>query len=261
MIRPGTRDDLFRISGRRLAVTGATAFVLFIIALFPARLVWQWQQYRVPSLHLAAIEGTVWNGTATGVVLGGVPLGTGTVSWRPLALLQGEWRNRVRVAAPLGEAEGSVGWTLAGAKVASDVSLRTSLSAVLRYLPRSANTLPVRIDGDVDLVINNLVVRDGNVDRLDGALQLGDFTVSANPVGSLVAELHDHEGGLVADFHSEGDPSPEIEGTAFWLPSGDYRLSVALADPDLFGKEAGGLIKGFATKDNGKWRIEWQGRF
>ena len=260
-MRPPRREGLSRIPVRRLGLLGAAAFVVFMIALFPARLAWQWEGRRLPSLRLTAIDGTLWNGTATGVVLAGVPLGTASLSWRPLALFLGEWRHRVRLELPVGEAAGKVGWTLTGAKVASDFALRTSLSQVLRYLPGAPSALPAGVEGDVVLGIEDLVVRDGVVQRLEGSLRLANVTVAGNSVGALVAELHDRDGGVVADFRSAGDSSPGIEGTAFWHPAGDYRLQLAVAEPDRLGGELGALVTGFAAQENGAWRVDWQGRF
>ena len=254
-------DDTPPVSGRRFAFVGAVSFVVFIIMLFPARLAWQWQEALVPLLSLSGIEGTVWDANATGAFLAGVPLGAASLSWRPMALLRGEWRNRVRLEASDGEAQGDFGWTLTGATVATDVSLRTSLSQVMRHYPGGASALPVQLDGGVGLVLESLVYRDGSLERLAGALHFGEVTVAENNVGSLVAELRDHEGGIVADFHSVGDPSPGIDGTAAWRPSGDYRLRLGVADPDMLGDEVAGLIKGLARRSrDGTWQIEWEGR-
>jgi hypothetical protein len=45
------------------------------------------------------------------------------------------------------------------------------------------------------------------------------------------------------------------------MPEGDYRLALAIGNPDLFGAEAAGFVRGLATQgSDGKWRLDWQGR-
>jgi hypothetical protein len=256
------RDPVPRVSGRRLLLTGAAAFSIFAVVLFPARLAWQWLGDRVPSLSLSAIEGSVWRGTADGVFWDKVPLGTVSWRWQPWALLGGEWRDRFRLESPEARGEGALGWRMTGAVVAVDLSVETSLSHVLRVFATGSGALPVHLEGAVDVMLERLVYSDGRVDELAGVLRLGGLTAGERPAGSLRAQLRHRDGGVIAEFRSTGDPSAEIEGIAFWRPSGDYRLTLAIGEPGVFGDEIGGLIKGLAGQaEDGRWQIEWQGRF
>ena len=260
---PGSAGDRTpRISGRRLFLTGVAAFAIFAVVLFPARLAWQWLGDRLPSVSVSGIEGSVWRGTASGVFWDELLLGKVSWRWQPLALLRGEWRDFVRLESPDVRGEGGVGWRLTGATVAADISLETSLSHLLRVATRDSSALPVQWEGAVDVMLERLVFSDGNVEELAGVLHLDDFTAGAGTLGSLRADLRHQDGGVIAEFSSLGEPFAGIEGVALWRPSGDYRLKLEIEDPEVFGDEIAGLIKGLASQAaDGLWQIEWHGRF
>jgi general secretion pathway protein N len=260
---PGSAGDRTpRISGRQLFLTGVAAFSIFAVVLFPARLAWQWLGDQAPSVSVSGIEGSVWRGSASGVFWYELPLGTVSWCWQPLALLSGEWRDLVRLESPGVRGEGGLGWRFTGAMVAADIALETSLSHLLRVAKMGPSALPVQLEGAVGVMLERLVYTEGKVEELAGVLQLDDVTAGARPAGSLRADLRHQDDGVIAEFSSLGDPSAGIEGVALWRPSGDYRLKLDIEDPEVFGDEIAGLIKGLASQGaDGRWQIEWHGRF
>jgi general secretion pathway protein N len=196
-----------------LIVTGAGAFLLFLLALLPARVALGW--LLPETSRIAGAYGTLWTGSLAAAEIGTLRLG-GT-RWRlsPWALFTG------RLA---GDVETSIGEADAGGAVSIGVGGRLSCTgcryegpiAALRTLIPVAQTL----GGNVRLDLQALDVREGWPRRIQATAALsGVPIVAAGAVSGPQAPRGDFEASVSAD------PVPE-----------DGTLTVAV-------KDAGGPLR------------------
>lgn len=250
-----------RVSSRRLGILGLAAFLLFAVLMIPASVVWRGIDGRGSGVRLAGVSGTLWTGTAGEVYYREIPLGTATWTWRPLALIVGEWRNRVRLQSGVTVLNGNVGRTLTGAWSGSDMVLDATMGELVRLYAGLSGALPVTIEGDLSMRLDYIKVRDGHVDAVDGRVDVDAVMLAGRKLGSLEGDLADEDGGIVVEFRSKGDEAAGLDGVLTLMPEGDYRLALAIGNPDLLGAEAAGFVRGLATQGgDGKWRLDWQGR-
>lgn len=102
-----------------LVAAGAAAFVLFLVALVPARVI---TRYLPAGVAMDRIGGTIWSGHAAALAVNGKDLGGVEWSCRPWRLLLLEWSCRVTLKPVAGEASADLSGGLGGELIASDVT-------------------------------------------------------------------------------------------------------------------------------------------
>ena len=255
------RGTVPRRSWRRLGGIGLAAFLLFAVLMIPAPLVWRMVDGLGPEIRLAAISGTLWAGEAGEVYYREVPIGTATWTWKPFALLVGEWRNRVRLQSGVNALSGDVGRTLTGAWAGRDIVLDAPLGDLVRLYSVFFGDIPVTIVGDLALRLDYVQLRKGRLDAMEGRADVGALTVAGRKIGDLQGDLADEDGGLAVEFRSRGIEGAGLEGVLAAMPEGDYRLALTIENPDLLGEQVAGFVRGLATQGgDGQWRLDWQGR-
>lgn len=248
------------LSVARALKIGLGVFVLFLILMFPARVAWN---LAPPSenAQLAGIEGSIWQGRAQSLVLQGVDLGSLSWHWRPTGLLMGRWSYRVELSGAGSEANGDVGVGINGDLIVSDMIGKAPIASTVAAFIRQRIPLPVVIDGDLIVDLDELRLGNQMLLELAGRLTATDLAVGGHRLGQLDADLMDENRGLLAAIFSEGDPSPVIEGEALLLPGGSYRIDVVVADPQRLGSDIDTFVRGVGVPEQeGKWRIRWQGQ-
>ena len=115
-------------SRSRLLIIGAVIFVIGLIAMFPARVAYNWAS--PPGAAIAGIEGTIWRGRALEGQVAGLYLRD--IGWRmrPLALFKGQLAYAVEAEAASGFASANVALGAGGRATLEDLTASLSLQAL-----------------------------------------------------------------------------------------------------------------------------------
>ena len=157
---------------RTLVVIGVVAFALLALATLPARVVLG--RLASSGVHASGVSGTIWNGQAQVLAVGGA--GIGSVSWRlhVLPLFTGRASAQVNVKRVDGFLE---------SRVSASPSGRVAFSNLTGSLPLSAlppNVLRGGWTGTLNLKLADLVLEDGWPTAAEGVVEVIDITGPAN---------------------------------------------------------------------------------
>lgn len=217
--------------GLMLALLGAAAFVVFLVATAPATLLASVVQRATP-VELQGVGGSLWRGTAQRVVT--PELTVGPLSWRlhGWRLLLGELRLSLEIPAGAPHLSGK---TEVAASILNKVSLSDlDMQADAAWVFTQA-ALPLAADGRFHLQIQSAELRNGELPRIQGQLEWREARVVYPQVHALGAYR------MTMRHHPETDPefllgeirdidSPfKIDGTVKIDREGGYQLSARLA--------------------------------
>lgn len=239
----------------------AAVFVYSLLMQAPAAMVYGWLAPPSSSLRLSGLAGTLGEGSASAVVVGGRRV-LDELRWRlhPLWLLLGRLDVALRCSAGQADAVGSVQWGLGGLRL-RDVQASASLKNLLQLLGYSF----VPAQGQIGLRLRHLHWDDGRLAALRGQLRVDDLSwdLGSKPLalGSLAANLGtDGNGALTAELSSLDGPL-DVGGNAELAADGDYRVNLSIkpkpdAPPTLVS-----LLRGLGSPDlSGAYRLRRQGK-
>lgn len=226
--------------GRRtLIAAGIAAYVIFLLARFPADLAVRW--FAPDDVLVATPSGTLWNGRAEAVQFAATS--TGPVEWRvrPLALFIG--RVTADVTARLaggGSVAGRVGVTPTGTVYLKDIAGVVPLSALAGAVPTSTFDGRIGLDlAEARIDDNWLVDATGTIDLVDLQLvapfaeTLGSYELAFAGAGAdqLVGAFREVQARLGAEGQLvlHHDRRWEIEGLVSATAATSNELSRALA--------------------------------
>lgn len=233
--------------GLWIGIAALAAFVAIVVARLPAAWV---VPASGPNALCAAVDGSLWSGTCTGMSLAHNPVGD--VSWelRPLQLFRG--RLVVHATAVREAAQVSADLQLGFGERLTARSLKGDLPLDPRIIPGLPQTLTGRAHLDLPLarlehgVITQLVgrieLRD-LVDRTGNVTALGSYVIEFPPgvSGDPVGKLHDLEGPLAVEgtMRLTRQPGFELEGQITARPGAPPELVNNirfLGSPDALGR-------------------------
>ena len=237
----------------RLLALGVAAYLLILIATFPADRVIGMLEEQVPDLSIQAVSGSVFSGQAGRVIWQDLDLGTVHWQFRPVALLLGGFEYRLRLTHPANHGQLTAGVSLTGRVYAQDLELMVLPDRVLNhYSPIAVTTsgeLLLAFE-EIDLVdmysnatTGKLAWRDAvifePVEMVLGQLELGVRGTAEELVGEVIeggelgasgeVSLSRDNGYLVRLLLQPGnDVSAEtldmLEDAAQMQPNGDYLI-------------------------------------
>ncbi len=244
----------------RLLALGAGAYLLIMVATFPARKAVGMLETAVPGLSFQAVGGTIFSGQAGQLVLDGQVLGRVGWSFRPLALALGRIEYHVTLDGPVFTGSGNLGTAPGADLVAHDVTGEIKPDLLLNgYVP-----VPVQTDGPVMLTLATLRIEDGFPDELVAVLRWKD-AVLVEPVELALGQVEVNLGSTgdsVAGEIGNTAAETEVSGDFSILPEGKYRFQLLVnpgqgATPgfiDMLGSlgelQAGGA---YLITDSGEW--------
>lgn len=182
-------------SKRGLIALGVLALTLGLLALFPARVAYDW--FAPPEIAVSDIHGSVWVGSVGEISVSG--LYVRNLSWRikPLQLLTGRLSYRIVGTPPAGILESDISVGFGGS-----ITLR-SLTAALP-LAMFAESLNIRgLEGDAILRFSHLELRDGLPLVANGTLQVANLIVplaGRDLLGGYKAEFFTQDNGITASI-------------------------------------------------------------
>ena len=177
------------VSRKSLLLVGLLTFAAAFVAMFPARVAYNW--FAPPGVQLNGIAGTIWSGSAAEVSAAGLYLRDLTWRLRPLQLFTG------RVAAGI-EASPSSGFI--EADIAAGLGGQVTLRNVNASLPLRDFATVARMPGlagNASVQVNELRVRDGLPVAAEGTLAVANLVAPMVDPGSI--------GGYRAEFFTDDD--------------------------------------------------------
>lgn len=209
---------------------GAVAFVLVVVARFPAR----WAAPALPrGIACERIAGTVWNGTCTGLLATREPLGNLRWTLHPLRLLAGKLSLQMTLARAGGSARARVDFSPSGSITARDLEARFALEGEL------LQGLPPATRGTVEAHLGELRWSHYRITKITGMIEVLGLTARGEPLGDYrltfpASRVGDEPEGRLSDL---GGPFA-VQGILRLSRDGGYVVSGSIAarpdaSPDL----------------------------
>jgi general secretion pathway protein N len=181
------------VTRKALIATGVLAFVAAFVAMFPARVAYDW--FVPPGVQVSGLEGSIWSGSATEASVAGLYLRDLNWRLRPLRLLTGQLAARIEASPSSGFLEGDVAVGFGGDIALANVNASLPLSefAAVARVPGLA--------GNASIQFQELEVRDGLPVVAVGTLTVADLVapmVDASPIGGYRAEFFTDDNAVVA---------------------------------------------------------------
>lgn len=234
-----------------ITVLAVVAFAVIVIARLPA----SWVVPAPPSpVACAAVDGSIWSGTCTGLTVQGSPMGDVTWSVHALRLLTGKLSANITLLRQKGSVQGDFDVGFDKSVTARDVKAQLPLDESLRsLLPRGLQTL--RGSANINIasahIVKSIVTRiQGTIevhdleDRDRQVMPLGNYSLTfpGNASGDPTGQLKDLGGPLAVDgtvrlmqdkpgFDLEGYVTPRADATPALLNQLQY-----LGSPDAQGR-------------------------
>jgi general secretion pathway protein N len=226
-----------------LIALGIGAYLAFAIATFPASVAYRW--FAPQEITLAAVEGTVWRGSAA---YGGINgLAFADLDWQlhPAALLTGglSLTAEARIAGGLARTD----LVLRGSRVAlSNFRASVNLQSLDALLPLSG------VVGTASLTLERLELVDGWPVAATGTARVAGLAgppifpvagVTTLALGNFFARIESgNDGSILAVVNDEGGPLELTDGRALLNADRSYRLEAAIRPrPDAHAALVDGL--------------------
>jgi general secretion pathway protein N len=211
-----------------LLALGLGVYLAVAIGSFPASLAYRW--FGPQGLTLAAVEGTIWNGSAAYGSAAGLSLSGLRWELHPVALLTGKLSLSAEAAVADGIARTSL--TASSERLElTDVRVSASLESFSRQLNLGD------VSGKVNLSLSRLELVAGVPVAVAGTLTVADLYsaplipiegVTTIPLGNFRAELTTGEqAGIVALVTDEGGPL-ELTGKITLAPDRSYSMDALI---------------------------------
>lgn len=205
-----------------MALLCAVVFAIIVIVRLPV----DWVIPGAATKACASIEGSLWSGSCTGLVVDGTSVGD--VTWRlePLRLLLGRLAARVNLAR---------GPSAASADVEVGVGGRITARHVLADLPVDAGLLPGiprSLHGRAHVDLPFAEVRHGVVTQLEGRIEahdLEDRSGADTPLGSYLLTFPPGGSGQPTGKLRDLDGPLALEGTLRLTPQPGFMLEGMIA--------------------------------
>lgn len=208
-------------SRRVMLAAGAAAFLLGMVAAFPARLAYAW--FAPDVLRLDGVEGSLWNGRASAADIGGLYAAPLTWDLHPGSFLTGKLGARIEAELARGQLRGDVA-VGPGVVVLRDVEATLALASL-------AGLLPVRgVEGRLSAELERARLESGWPVALIGELSVANLVYrpsGTNPLGNYRVSFTEEDAGeetLRGAVVDEGG-ALEVAGTLVLNADRSYELS------------------------------------
>ncbi len=242
---------------RKFTITaGVIVFVVGVIALFPARVAYQW--FAPGTVQMSGIGGSAWSGRAAEMSVSGVYLRD--VAWRvkPLHALTGSLVLDLEATPTSGFAEATVALGLGGTIRVSNLS---------GSLPLQMFAEPLRMPGlagNASLQFDSIVVRGGVPTEVEGTFAVASLVSpmidsSRTPLGSYRAEFMTTESGVVASVEDAGAVF-DLAGSLTLSPDRSFLFLGQVAATDQTPEKLRGQLRFLGSpNERGQHEIRFEG--
>jgi general secretion pathway protein N len=215
-----------------LALAAVLAFACILLARAPAK----WMASFLPAtIQCAQLAGTIWNGSCSGLVSGGVPIGQLAWKLHPLRLFSGKLAMDFGVT----RADGFVRGAMTSSFNGKDITVR-NLSASLPLDRSLAPQFPPNLSGQGNAQLALLRVEGGVITALQGRVEAHDLEQRGNQpyrLGDYAVTFPGGEGEPTGALESLGGPL-DVRGTLRLTREPGYSVDGTVAtgpdtDPQL----------------------------
>jgi general secretion pathway protein N len=207
---------------RSLAL-GVAAYLLILIATFPAVRVSGMLEERVPDLSIQAVSGSVFSGQAGRVIWQNLNLGTVHWQFRPEALLLGRFAYRLQLTHPANHGQLTAGVSLTGRVYAQDLELVVLPDRVINHY----SSLAVTTSGELLLAFEEIDLADIYSNTTTGQLAWRDAVIF-EPVEMVLGQLELDVRGTAEELVGEVVEGGELGASGEVSLSRDNRYLVKL---------------------------------
>jgi general secretion pathway protein N len=232
------------------AAAGSAAFVLALIARYPAR----WAGWALPrGSDCRALSGTLWSGTCADLSAARTPLGELRWRFEPARLLLGRLSLEVTLTRSRGSVHARIELSPSGTITASGLRASVGLDHALLA------ELPVFTRAAVQANLASVSWRDGNIRSIQGEIDVtGLATAQGEPLGAYRIVF---PGGTIGRLSDLGGPF-SVEGTVRLTPGPGYLVSGRVAArPDAPSDLARQLRYLGAADAEGRREFSFEGTF
>lgn len=212
------------MSARWFAGAGLLAFLIGVLALLPARVVYQW--FGPEELRLAGISGTVWSGRAAHASVSGWYVRNLEWRTRPWALMLGQAKAQIAGEPQAGFFDGTVGIGAGGRLTITAATASVSLASIAGALNQPG------LSGGANLQVERLEIRDGLPVAATGRLVVDSLFAptiyEAAPIGGYQAEFFTQEDGIAASVE-DTDGVLDLAGSLTLTADRSYAFVARLA--------------------------------
>jgi general secretion pathway protein N len=243
----------------RFAALGVGAYLLILIASFPATRISGELEERVADLYLNGVSGTVFSGQAAQVVYQGLDLGTVHWQFHPLALLLGRLEYSLELDNPANAGHLNAGKTLTGRVYIDDLDIEFQPGRLVNhYSPTEFNS-----SGTMQLVFETISLEDDYAGEVSGRVQWRDAVV-LEPVslvlGQLDMDVSSEDGMLIGRFDNSGDLG--VSGEVALSAANEYRVELLLRPGPAVDRDTLGYLEENTQRQaNGDYRLDLSGQF
>ena len=242
----------------RLVALGVGAYLLVLVATFPAARLSGMLLDPDADLSLKGVSGSVFSGKAAQLVYQGLDIGPVHWQFRPLALLLGRVDYRIELTSPANHGHLSVGKTLTGRTDVHDIDIELLPDRLVNHYS------PVTVDtsGTVHLVFESFNPGADYSDEVSGQLEWRDAVIlePMNLVlGQLALDVMTEDGELVGLISNGGElgASGELALSAAYV----YRVKLLLHPGDDVSADTLDMLDVSAQRQpNGDYRIDMSGQ-
>ncbi|HSG58992.1 MAG TPA: type II secretion system protein N [Woeseiaceae bacterium] len=181
------------LSRGKMIAAGAVTLLLGLIALFPARVAYQW--FAPPGIALNGISGTVWSGRAAQASVQGVYLEGLAWEIRPLALIKGQLAMSIEGIPGSGFVETTLTVGFSGTVQFDDLQGSLPLQSLERLVRMPG------LRGNASVQFERLAIRDGLPVAADGVLTVSSLVapmIHRGSIGGYRAEFFTQNAGVMA---------------------------------------------------------------
>ena len=258
-----------KVAWRYLAI-GAAAYVLILVAGFPASHARSTLQSALPGLQLAELSGSVFSGHASRAIYRGIDLGKVDWHFRPLALFSLRLEYHLEFTQPDNHGHLNIGLRPGGEVVGHDLELRMQSDRLLKQLPPVLKvnnmTLPIgtiESRGTFDLVLERFVLVDQQLRQVTGTAAWQQAAIDAPlelPLGEVRLALETRDDTLVAAVTRGGTLG--LSGEILLRPDNRYALDLVLRPGEAVGQDTRALLTvGLQQQPDGAYLLKNSGRF
>ena len=249
-----------KLNHLRIWFLGVVAYLVFLLAEFPAVYLTHWMSGHVTGLQLAGVSGSLFAGQADMVRFGRTDLGTVQWDFDWWAPFTGALGYRLHAHTEDHDLQGRVDDGLGGMQL-HDLKGRMPVTALDAWLPLPSNSL----HGSLVLDLKQLRFKAGKLQSAQGHLELDDAVISwptSYTLGSFRMDLSPAEaGGVDATIADVASPL-KIQASLDLTPQGQYHIKGVLAARDPGDASARTLLANLGRPDStGQYPFDFKGQW
>jgi len=239
---------------RRTVIAGVVAWLVFLVASLPADRALALAP-PMPAIALGSVQGTLWRGQVSRVVIEGMQLERVHWTFKPLSILTGRFELDFK-----GESEGKPVHALAGRTFFGDTYLRDVQASIpaSEMLYRSG-VKGMTVTGHLSLDLDDVYFSPTGMPMFSGQVSWTPAEVEAPLVLSLgTATLTTQHNGVLTEGKLETRGGMLLVQADVTLEaSGAYRLDAMIRPNGAVPQAVTKFLTTFAENENGSYRLEW----